>query len=128
MSKDMDIAIDTLKEMLNSPDGAKTIESLMSTFMSGNSQDSGQSEDGDNGKESDSALPFVNLSDIPVDSIMKIAGAYKSLNKTSDPRITLLKAIKPYVRSTRSESVDTAIKLLGLLRLAPLLGELKDVL
>ena len=128
MSKDMDKAIDTLKEMLDSPDGAKTIESLMSTFMPIDSQTTGESKKGDDGQENGDASVLNNLSDIPVDSIMKIAGAYKSLNKTSDPRINLLKAIKPYVRSTRSESVDTAIKLLGLLRLAPLLGELKDVL
>ncbi|MBE7026818.1 MAG: hypothetical protein E7410_04570 [Ruminococcaceae bacterium] len=127
MSKDMDKAIDALKEMLDSPDGAKTIESLVSAFMSGDSKNTPQNPKDDDEDENDAPV-LSALSDIPVDSIMKIAGAYKSLNKTSDPRINLLKAIKPYVRSTRSESVDTAIKLLGLLRLAPLLGELKDVL
>ena len=124
----MDKAIDALKEMLDSPDGAKTIESLMSTFMPSGSENTGENAKNDDERGSGDASVLNNLSDIPVDSIMKIAGAYKSLNKTSDPRINLLKAIKPYVRSGRGESVDTAIKLLGLLRLAPLLGELKDVL
>jgi len=126
LSKDMDMAIDALKEMLNSPDGAKTIESLVSAFMSGDSKNTTENTKDEGQENGDFAL--AGLSDIPVDSIMKIAGAYKSLNKTSDPRITLLKAIRPYVRSGRGESVDTAIRLLGLLRLAPLLGELKDVL
>jgi len=122
----MDKAIDALKEMLDSPDGAKTIESLVSAFMSGDSKNTTENTKDEGQENGDFAL--AGLSDIPVDSIMKIAGAYKSLNKTSDPRITLLKAIRPYVRSGRGESVDTAIRLLGLLRLAPLLGELKDVL
>jgi hypothetical protein len=122
----MDTAINTLKEMLDTPDGIKTIESLMNTFMSGEAEN--EDEDSTESGKDDEGNLGKGFSDIPVDSIMKIAGAYKSLNKTSDPRITLLKAIKPYVRSSRSESVDTAIRLLGLLRLMPLLGELKDVL
>ena len=128
MSADIDSAIDTLKAMLDSPDGAKTIETLLGTFMSDGEKKVQENTKEDDGQENSGAGAVAAFGDIPVDSIMKIAGAYQSLNKTSDPRINLLKAIKPYVRSGRSESVDTAIKLLGLLRLAPLLGELKDVL
>ncbi len=124
MASDMDSTIDALKELLDSPDAASTLESLLGSF---GAQLSGSSDTKKNDESAQSENNDI-LGDIDINKIMKIAGAYKNINKTSDPRITLLKAIRPYVRKSRSESVDTAIKLLSLLRLAPLLGDLKDVL
>ncbi len=125
MASDMDSTIDALKELLDSPGAASTLESLLGSFTS---QLSGSSSSDANNNDTEQSEGKDILGDVDINKIMKIAGAYKSLNKTSDPRITLLKAIRPYVRKSRSESVDTAIKLLSLLRLAPLLGDLKDVL
>lgn len=124
MPSDMNGAIDAIKELLERPDAAQTIESMLGAFVSGSSPYEADNEPKKD-KQNDSIAP---LGDIPIESVMKIANAYKSISKTNDPRITLLKAIKPYIRRERSESVDTAIKLLSLLRLAPLLGDLKDVL
>lgn len=131
MANDMDSAVDALKELLNSPGASEKIESMLGAFMGGGGDD----DDGDSGGAPDMLGSLLGkggkgggLGDLPVESMMKVAQAYQQISKKDDPRINLLKAIKPYVRESRSESVDTAIKLLGLLRLAPLLGDLKDVL
>lgn len=110
----MDLALDSIKEMLSSPDASEKIGSMLESFMGGSQTEStGLSADTD---------------DIPLDKIMKIAQAYRGLGKADDPRVNLLKAIKPYMRESRGGSVDRAIKLLSLARLAPLLGDMKDVL
>ena len=132
MANDMGNTVDMLKDLLNSPGAGEKIESLLGAFM-GDGEESGSAPAdmlgsilGKGGK-TDGAMPDIPPG-IPVDSMLKIAQAYQQISKKDDPRVNLLKAIKPYVRSSRSESVDTAIKLLGLMRLAPLLGDLKDVL
>lgn len=130
MANDMDSTVDALKELLNSPGASEKIESMLGAFMGGGGDD----DNGDSGAPADMLGSLFGkggkggMGDLPVESMMKIAQAYQQISKKDDPRINLLKAIKPYVRESRSESVDTAIKLLGLLRLAPLLGDLKDVL
>ena len=45
------------------------------------------------------------------------------INSTPDPRVSLLKALKPYLNQNRSAQVDTAVKLLGLTKMSGLLRE-----
>lgn len=108
----MDFAIEGIKEFLSSPDASEKISSMMDALGVG----------GDNGEKTSLA------SDIPIESVMKIANIYKSMNSEDDKGIKLLRAIKPYVRKSRTESVETAIKFLSLAKLAPLLGDIKEVL
>lgn len=125
MANDINSAVDTLRELLSSPDAGEKIESMLGAFMGGS--DGHDSGDGsDDVKGSSNAMPGAG--DIPIESIMKIAQAYSSISKADDPRVNLLKAIRPYVRKSRTESVDKAIKLMGIMRLAPLLSDLKEVL
>lgn len=121
MANDMSGTVDALKDFLNSPDAGEKIETLMGAFLGGEDSESASIKP----KEHDSASAAP---DIPMDSILKIVQAYSHISKQDDKRVNLLKAVKPYVRKSRADSVDTAIKLLGLMRLAPLLGDLKDVL
>lgn len=138
MANDMSNAIDMLKDMLNSPDAGEKIGSILSALGGGS----------DENENPEAALPDLSsiasmltstgdkkkaekspdLTDLPIANIMKIATAYQKLSKEDDPRINLLSALRPYMRHGRQNSVDTAIKLLGLLKLAPLLGDLKEVL
>lgn len=117
LADNMDFAIDSIKEFLDSPGAGEKLQSLLGAL--------GENRDDENEKDDGAKGAF---GDIDVESIMKIASAYKSVSRQDDSRIKLLRAIKPYVRKSRSESVETAIKLLSLARLAPLLGELKEVL
>lgn len=120
MAEDINSALDTIRAMLDSPDAGEKIGAMLGALTGGAETEQ------DSGKD-DNAAPF-DSGDIPIESIIKIAGAYKSISKKDDPRVNLLRAIKPYVRESRGESVDTAIKLLSVMKLAPLLGDLKDIL
>ncbi len=119
MTDDMDFAIDSIKEFLDSPGASEKIQSLLGAFGAGGEEPPKSSQ-----KDHSPAIP----GDIPIESIMKIAAAYKNMSREDDSRINLLRAIKPYVKKNRSESVETAIKLLSLMRLAPLLGDIREVL
>lgn len=135
MANDMGSTIDALKDLLNSPGAEEKLSSMLGAFLGGDSEGEEKSAAPADllsslmggGEKKDGGAQDI-LSGIPMESMLKVAQAYQQISKKDDPRVNLLRAIKPYVRSSRSESVETAIKLLGLLRLAPLLGDLKDVL
>ncbi len=112
MADGLDGAIDTLKEILNSPDAADTISSMLGAVGLG----------GDAPKEASTPA-------LPPEMLSKVMAAYKSLGSGgADRRVTLLRAVRPFMRETRRGNVDTAIQMLTLFRLMPLLGEFKDLL
>ena len=113
MADGLDGAIDTLKEILNSPDAADTISSMLGAVGIG----------------SDAAPKADAAPALPPEMLTKIMTAYKTLGSgTADNRVTLLRAVRPFMRKSRQSDVDTAIQLLTLLRLMPLLGEFKDLI
>lgn len=116
MADNAELALDSIKEFLSSPDASEKIGMVLDAL--GTSSEDGSQRDEGGGL----------FGDISPETVMKIVSAYKRISREEDRRITLLRAIKPYVRKSRSESVDTAIKLLSLARLAPLLGDIKEVL
>ncbi len=112
MEGGLDSAIDTLKDILNQPDAADTISSMLGAIGLGEAKTT----------QSDT-LPAL-----PVEKLLPLMEAYKSLGNTSDDRVKLLRAVRPFLRKSRQSGVDTAIQLLTMLRLMPLLGDLKDLI
>lgn len=135
MANDMSSAVDMLQELLSSPDAGEKISSMLSAFT-GDSQNDTAVPDlsgimsmfgkGNSGEGSDDTASA--LKDLPVANIMNIATAYKQLSSSSDPRTTLLQSMRPYLQPHRHQNVDQAIKILGFLKLMPLLGEFKGLL
>lgn len=114
MADGLDGAIDTLKELLNSPDAADTISSMLGSLGMSASD----------APASDAPTPAL-----PPELLTKVMTAYKTLgNGAADQRVTLLRAIRPFMRESRRADVDMAIQLLTLLRFMPLLGEFKDLI
>lgn len=58
-----------------------------------------------------------------VGKIMKLKSIYDSAMHTSDPRVTLLSALRPYLSETRVKNLDVCIKFLRFYKIA---GMLKD--
>ena len=54
---------------------------------------------------------------------VRLQKAISGINSTPDPRVSLLKALKPYMNPNRSAQVDTAVRLLGLTKMSGLLRE-----
>ena len=55
-------------------------------------------------------------------TVMKFAPLLRSVNQEDDST-RLLKALKPFLRDERQKKVDEAIKLLGLMKMLPLLKD-----
>ncbi len=110
MADGLDGAIDTLKEILNSPDAADTISSMLGAVGLG----------AEPAKESQTPPLKPEL-------LAKVMEAYQSIDRSNaDRRVALLRAVRPFMRETRRSDVDTAIRMLMLFQLMPLLGEFKD--
>ncbi len=51
-------------------------------------------------------------SGLQMDTVMKVKNLYDSVNAQDDPRMNLLSAIRPYMRSGRATKLDSALKIL----------------
>lgn len=61
------------------------------------------------------------LGDLDIASIMNIVGKFNSTSQ--DPRTQLLTALKPHLSAPKQEKVDTAIKILKVIEILPILRE-----
>ena len=91
-------AMDTLKNLLGD-DAEDKIKNVMNSLSSSD--------------EDETSLPAMNMDGI--DQIMQIKSIMDSMTTNrNDPRTNLLMSLKPYMRSGRQRSIDSAIRLLGL--------------
>lgn len=95
-------AMDTLKNILG--DGAEDkIKNVMSSLSSGGGGDA----------EIDSGADLAEIAQIR-DMINHLG------NSRNDPRSNLLMSLRPYMRSSRQHTIDSAVKLLNLTKLSQL--------
>ncbi len=107
-------AMDTLKSLLGD-NAEEKIQNVLSSLSSNDS--SPASENTDNN------LPALSgASDTKgIESIIRIKGIIDELGSSgNDSRANLLLSLKPFMRSNRQQSIDSAIKLLNLSKLASL--------
>ena len=104
MDDNLTNAINQLQNMLSSDEGKKDIENLIGSL--------GMSD-----------LSSA-VTDDPVfnpENMLKMKSIFDSFQRRDDPRSQLLLALKPYLSSSRSARLDSAIKLLSL-------GKLPDIM
>lgn len=89
---------DSLNAILNDPDKMEEVRSMLGNFSGGNSS-----------------------SDL---DMAKIQNLYQKFNSSSDPRMELLSAIRPYMSSRRAEGLDKMTRMLRMTRLASLFREM----
>ena len=96
-------AMDTLKKILGN-DAEDKIKNVMSSLSSSDNGEAAESFDADN-----------------LSQLMQIKDIMQSVTSNrNDPRTNLLLSLKPYMRSNRQKSIDSAVKLLGLTNLTKL--------
>lgn len=96
-------AMDTLKNILGD-DAEDKIKNVMSSLSSSDNGEAAESFDADN-----------------LSQLMQIKDIMQSMTSNrNDPRTNLLLSLKPYMRSNRQKSIDSAVKLLGLTNLTKL--------
>ena len=104
-----------LSAILSDPEGLQQIKNMAAGLFGGNMTPS-ESEP----KPATEESPF---GDIDIASLARIAGMFKSKSEDNE-KTRLLLALKPHLSSARQKKVDTAVKILKLLDLAPMLNEL----
>ena len=104
MDDSLSNAINQLQNMLSTEEGKKDIENIIGSL--------GMSE----GSPSVSEDPVFNP-----ENMIKMKSIMDTFKRRDDPRSQLLLALKPYLSSTRSARLETAIRLLSL-------GKLPDIM
>lgn len=107
----MDDLNQKLAQILNDPESMNRVKEMAESILSGNEQKNEQ--------------PKSAPGDMPdADELIKIMSIVQKLNSNNDDKRTnLLTALKPHLSDPKREKVDTAIKILRLLDLLPILKE-----
>lgn len=109
----MDDLSEKLAGILNDPESMERVRQMAENIL------------GDNSEASKQASPLEDLGSVlgaaDIQSIISIISRLK--NSGNDPRSQLLNALKPHLSEPRREKVDTAIKILKMLELLPLMKE-----
>lgn len=104
MDDSLSNAINQLQSMLSTDEGKKDIENIIGSLGMSDTSASALSD------------PVFNP-----ENMIKMKNIFDSFQRRDDPRSQLLLALKPYLSSSRSARLDTAIKLLSL-------GKLPDIM
>lgn len=115
-------ALDTLKGLLGD-NAEQKIQSVLTALSS--TESTQDSESTDTNLPALTKSPDNYLSAAPdtknIESVLRIKGIIDELSAPgNDSRSNLLLSLKPFMRSTRQQSIDSAIKLLNLSKLTSL--------
>ncbi len=117
----MDDLNERLAEILNDPESLNRVRTMAENLLGKSAQKQ---------QESTASTPISDLgalfggSDIDPVQISKIISIMSQLkNRADDSRANLLLALKPLLSTPKREKVDTAIKLLKIIDLLPLLKD-----
>ena len=109
-------AIDALKGMLGDNADEK-ISAVLGALSSKNAQENNDLQEKPISAEAPAVVPA--LDQVTADSLMQIKNIVDNFaNSGNDSRANLLLSLKPYMRSSRQSSIDTAIRLLNLSKLS----------
>lgn len=111
-------AMNTLKSLLGD-DAEQKIQAVMSSLSS-------SSENNDSSNEelipTQNTAPPTPIDTAGLEQILKIKEIINELgNSRSDSRSNLLMSLKPFLRQSRQQSVDSAVRLLNLTKLSNLI-------
>ena len=113
-----DDLISSLKGMLGDNADEK-INSVMNMLKSNNSTDVTEEKIEDT-QQPKLQIPNQIASPEGIEYITKIKGIIDEMGHANDRRSNLLLSLKPYMRSSRAQSIDNAVKILNLSKLAGL--------
>ena len=112
----MDDISKTLADLLNDPDSLNRVREMAENILGNSSEPTPQQESNHN-----SIFGDMDIDPSQLGKIMSVMSRLKS--NRDDDRARLLLALKPHLSPPRREKVDTAVKLLKLIDLLPLLKD-----
>ncbi len=122
----MDDLSEKLAEILGDPDSLNRVREMAEGILGSNTGNAGHNNDNNRNYESSACVNADSLfgddfDPVQIGKIISIMSRLK--NDCDDNRTKLLLALKPHLSAPRREKVDTAVKLLKLFDLLPLLRE-----
>lgn len=106
----MDDIAGKIEELLNDPNGMAKIQSMAESVF------------GNSNKENNLQNLNNTSNDIDVGTIMKVLNLLKSDSKNNG-RTNLLLALKPHLSDGRQHKIDSAIKIMKIIEILPILKE-----
>lgn len=106
----MDDLSEKLSALLSDPNGMERIKDMAQSLLGGS-------------KPEEPAPPDVNDGDIDIGALTRMLSLMKNTGG-DDTRVKLLLALKPNLSPERQGKVDSAIRILKLIELAPLLKDM----
>lgn len=108
----MDDLSEKLAELLNDPDTMNRVRKMAESIL-------GEEETPNQNEPNNDFGSMLGADELQ--TIISIIGKFNSLG--NDPRSQLLTALKPHLSEPRREKVDTAIKILKVLEILPLMKD-----
>ncbi len=121
-----DDALEMIQDFLSEPNAKEKISEALQMLTGESSSNNGNSPQSSS-KENQVQNTSSVFSDIDPQKLMQIMTTFKKLKSEPDPRSDLLLALKPYLSKNKTSSVDKALKIISLLKFAPLLNNIKDI-
>lgn len=117
----MDDLSSMINNVLNDPEAMSKIQSIAQSLNLGEGSSANDQNAGVNQNQNQNADSGSNAG-LDAESILGLTKAVKMLSGDNE-NIQLLKALKPFFSEKRAKKVDDAIKIMGLLKLLPILKE-----
>ncbi len=109
----MDDLSEKLAQVLNDPESMERVRKMAENIL------------GENNTPEPQSAPLTDIGSVlgagEMQSIMQIIGRFK--NSGNNPSTQLLNALKPHLSEPKREKVDTAIKILRVIEILPLLKD-----
>lgn len=115
----MDDLSEKLAELLNDPESFEQLREMAESVLGG--QKTNNESRNEPSPDLNSAADGIDLDPVQITKIMSLLSQLKSSG--NDSRSKLLLALKPLLSPPRREKVDTAIKLLKLIDMLPMLRD-----
>jgi len=127
MSEDMSDVIQKMSDMIKNDEIPDNVKSMISQFATGFNSDNSSHDD----TRSETANTTDGGPEIDLNMMLKMKSIIDSMNKEqNDPRANLLRSLKPYLKPSRKDKVDTYIKIFSMGKMFeainPLGGEKKN--
>lgn len=108
----MDDITSKISELISDPEGMAKIQKMAESLFG----ETSQNDTPNNKLNTELSIPDVDMS-----SIFKVINFLKTSD--DDRRTELLKALKPYLSTERQKRVDSALKLIRIIHIIPILKE-----
>lgn len=122
MSEDLGKKIKQLTDILGQEKLPDNLKELLTLLTSSSTKEETSSR-ADNGINNDNTRPERSEIEENVEMIRKVKKIMDRLNKTSDHRVNLLTAIKPFVNKKRQEKISACINLLQISNFSGFINE-----